>query len=90
MSVLEASDNGIYNRCLVEAELLRDVLQEAERGLPDLSPIVNNVLEGAKIDGDDQLLLDWGLLQSDVHQLLKLFVEENLQILIENNLSKTL
>jgi len=57
---LEANNDLVNDGCLIELELLADVLQESISTLSDWGTMINNVLEWPKIDRDDELLLDWG------------------------------
>lgn len=60
ISILEANSDLVNDGCLIELELHADVLQESISTLSDWGTMINNVLEWPEIDGDDELLLDWG------------------------------
>lgn len=63
-AVLEADDDCVNNGGLVELEFVADILEKLEGTLSDWGTMINYMLEGAKINSDDQFRFDWSLFQS--------------------------
>ena len=85
---MESINYSIYNRDLIELELLCDVLEETKSCFPDISSIINRVLEGPKIYDADEILFNWRLQKGFLYKLFYMVSKENVDIWVVNDLSK--
>lgn len=85
---MESINYSIHNRDLIELELLGNVLEETKSCFPDISSIINCVLEWPKIYDADEILFNWRLQKGFLYKLFYMVSKENVDIWVVNDLSK--